>query len=90
MDRKLAKAVHAALRQEPAVKSAEDLLGNRQHSPQSTPVLKDGYQVVGKKHLPCYQCGWSRHESNDCHFKEGKWHGCFNMGHISTVRRSKI
>ena len=89
MDRKLAKAIDAVLGQEPAAKSAEDLLGNRQHSLLSTPVLKDGYQVIGKKDLPCYQCRWSRHESNDCHFKESKWHGCVKMGHISTVCRSK-
>ena len=86
----MAKLIDAALGKEPAAKSAEDLLGNRQHSPQLTPVLKDGYQVVGKKDLPCYQFGLSRYESNDCHFKEIKWHGCVKMGHISTVCRSKI
>ncbi|XP_071846052.1 uncharacterized protein [Apostichopus japonicus] len=50
---------------------------------------KDKFTARVKKFHPCYRCGRSNHQSDDCYFKEKTYNSCQKKGHISKVCRSK-
>ena len=53
------------------------------HKPGSSPPLGE------KRQQPCYRCGRSNHQSQDCKFIDSTCHACGKKGHIAPVCRSK-
>ena len=52
-------------------------------------VLGVSQPVKPKSCKPCYHCGCTNHDDQDCRFHDGNCHNCGKTGHIPTVCRSK-
>ena len=45
---------------------------------------------IRSSRAPCYRCGRSNHDANDCKFKDTECHNCHKKGHIAPACRSKL
>ena len=47
------------------------------------PRKQGGSPTLQRQSKPCYRCGRSNHNANDCRFKEATCHHCHKKGHIA-------
>ena len=96
-----AKAVEVALGMEAADKNAHQLKGNQmaikkvvpqvasRHTRGAAQGSHSGSQTKSSDNQPCYRCGSTQHQSQQCKFKGAKCHYCKKLGHIARVCRQK-
>ena len=78
------KAFDIAQSHESAKRNIQTLQGSTHHS---TEVHKLQQTLSSS---PCYRCGQTSHQQNQCRFKEATCHFCGKTGHIKSVCRSRI